>query len=158
MTFPTINAKNLENEPVEIPENLHGIYNLLIVAFKRWHQQLVDTWVPHLTRLKASCEDFDFYELPTLGRIYSLSRFFIDGGMRMGIPSKPTRKHTVTLYLNKQRFKKQLQIPDETTIHLFLVLRDGSIPWHVTGEYSKTNFDDLLDVLTNMKNSIKVHE
>ncbi|MBD3186841.1 hypothetical protein GF325_08455 [Candidatus Bathyarchaeota archaeon] len=149
MKFPEIEAKNLENEPVNIPDHLHCALNVLIVAFKRWHQELVDTWIPHLARIKQGKDDFDFYELPTLGKIYSLGRFFIDGGMRTGIPSKQTRKHTITLYLDKDEFKKALHIQDESTIHLFLVKPDGNILWHGAGKYDRKTFEDLMLVMEN---------
>ena len=103
--FPTITAENLNRNEIEIPSQLRGKLNVLVVAFQQWHQNLVDTWIPLLAELAEENQDFDFYELPTIRKMNFVFRGFIDGGMRGGIKSIDTRGRTITLYIDKTPFK-----------------------------------------------------
>jgi hypothetical protein len=73
------------------------------------------------------------YELPTLARRYKLMRPVIDGGMRGGIPDPAVRAATITLYIDKDPFKRALGIPTEDRIQILLVDREGRILWQRSG-------------------------
>jgi hypothetical protein len=133
MKFPQIIAENLNKEEVDVPDGLQGNPKLLIVPFQRWHQGVVDSWVPFLESVIKDYPNFDFYELPTIRRMNFVYRRFLDGGMRAGIPSKETRRRTITLYIDKEPFKEALEIPNEESIHLFLVDSERNIVWRSEG-------------------------
>ncbi|MGY5880258.1 MAG: hypothetical protein RTV31_08405 [Candidatus Thorarchaeota archaeon] len=147
MKFPQIIAENLNKEEVDVPNGLKGSPKLLIVPFQRWHQGVVDSWVPFLESVIKEHPNFDFYELPTIRRMNFVYRRFLDGGMRAGIPSKETRRRTITLYIEKEPFKEALEIPTEDTIHLFLVDTDGNITWRNEGAVTEDKAQDLLDAV-----------
>jgi hypothetical protein len=63
----------------------------------------------------------------------AFSRWFIDRGMRSGIPDEKARHRTITLYIDKEPFRKSLKIPDEETIHTVLVDRKGRLYWRSQG-------------------------
>ena len=44
--------------------------------------------------------------------------------MRAGIRDNRIRNRTITAYLDKEQFRKDLDIPDEETIYWFLVQKD----------------------------------
>lgn len=134
MKFPLVHGKNLNNEVLEFPKDFTHQYNVVLVAFQQWHQQLVNTWVQSLSKIENQRSDFKFYEFPTLAKGYKLMRFVIDGGMRAGIPDASTRDRTVTLYVNKDKFKQTLGISSEATIFLFLVSQIGDVLWFEKGE------------------------
>lgn len=135
MKFPNIQGNNLEEKPFKLPSDLEGKYNLVIVPFKRWHQSLVDSWVPFLEKLSENVAMFKFYEVPTLAKGYKVMRFMIDGGMRAGIPRREVRNRTITVYINKGPFKEQLGIKSEETIYLYLLDRSGNILWKGQGGF-----------------------
>ena len=51
MKFPIVKATSLANKPYQLPRDLEGELNLVIVAFKQWQQDWVDTWIPSLQSL-----------------------------------------------------------------------------------------------------------
>lgn len=71
--------------------------------------------------------------------------------MRAGIPSKATRLHTVTLYINKEPFKRALGIDTEDTIYLFLVGRDGTVHWSGTGDFDGDKGKGLKEALERLE-------
>ncbi len=85
---------------------------------------------------KRPSAGFHFYELPTIQRMSSVSQWFINEGMRAGIPNPKTRERTITLYIDKAAFKTALDIQDEQHITLLLVDRQGNVLWRQQGAYS----------------------
>jgi hypothetical protein len=141
--FPQLVAENLNRDRIEIPTQLRGKLNVLIVAFKRWHQTLVDTWIPMLAELANQNPELDYYELPTIRKMNFVYRGFIDGGMRAGIGSRDTRERTITLYIDKKPFKDALDIETEDTIHVFIIDRKGEIFWRNEGAIDEQKFQSL---------------
>ena len=153
MRFPQVSGSNLEEKDYNIPSDLEGDLNLLIIPFKRWQQSMVDSWSEFLTQITKKLDqiNFKFYELPTLAKGYDLMSFLINGGMRAGIPDKSVRERTITLYLNKSKFKKSLNIENENTIYLFLIKRTGKILWNASGKFNRKFAEEMLQIL--LKNS-----
>ena len=88
MKFPNVKATSLTNKVYQLPLDLEGELNLVIVAFKRWQQDWVDTWIPSLQRLSFAHKQMRVYEKPTMSRFNGLYRLMIDNGMRAGIPGR----------------------------------------------------------------------
>ena len=141
--FPNVEGKNLEGEKFNLPKDFKGEANLAIVAFQRWHQDLIDPWMGVAKELTQKHDGFRYYELPTIYRGNPLFRFWLDKGMAAGIPSEEARKATITLYLDKPEFRESLGIPNEETIHLFLVKADGSVSWQTKGELTDEKAEEL---------------
>jgi hypothetical protein len=131
--FPTVQGDNLLRETVSLPGDLEGEFNLLLVAFQRWQQQLVDTWMPLARQLEAVHPEIHTYELPTIQRMNALRRTFINEGMRAGIPDPAARERTITLYLDKAAFREALELPHENTIYALLIDRHGEVLWRAEG-------------------------
>lgn len=145
--FPTVSGYNLERKEYQFPPDFLGRYNLVIIAFLREQQEVVNTWLPHAGQLEGQYPGFYYYELPTIRNMSLLSRTMLNEGMRAGIPDPLSRQRTVTLYLDKQAFKSALGITTEQQIHLFLVDRQGEILWRTTGEYTDKKLNDLIHVI-----------
>lgn len=147
ITFPKLEARNLEARRFTLPGDFEGTYNVAIVAFRRWHQALVDTWSAPLRRLREAYPELRAYELPMLSSPYVFARFFIDGGMAAAIPDREVRAATLTVYTDVQQVARALQIPNSDTIHLFLVDRDGRIYWRGQGEYDEWQYKEIEQAL-----------
>ncbi|MHA2601569.1 MAG: hypothetical protein AM324_005490 [Candidatus Thorarchaeota archaeon SMTZ1-83] len=153
MQFPRVSGSNLLGDKVQLPDQLDADFNVLVVAFQRWHQSLVDSWVPFLESLVEKNSDLDYYELPTIRRMNWLYRTMLDNGMRAGIPSRETRRRTITLYIDKEPFKKQLAIPDENNVHLFLVTSEGEVLWNALGGFDEEKGKSLSEALGRARGS-----
>ena len=98
VSFPKLSARNLEGLDVTIPDTFEGDRNIVLVAFDRHHQELVDSWIPWLEEHAAADPGLRFYELPTIGRIWAPVRNFIDGGMAAAIREPVVLRRTLTVY------------------------------------------------------------
>jgi len=94
---------------------------------------------------------FQYYELPTIDRLNPLFRWFIDNGMRRGIPDSSARSRTITLYLDKPSFRKALSLPDEKRIYAILVDRSGRVLWRTEGDFDEAKAASLQRALARAK-------
>lgn len=147
LAFPVLSARDLEGRDVTVPDAFEGDRNVVLVAFQRHHQALVDSWVPWLEQQAASDAGLRFYELPTIGRLWAPMRPFIDGGMAAAIREPVILRRTLTIYGDVNRIARPLGIADRSTIAVFLVEQGGSVRWHGTGAFDAalaTEFEQAL--------------
>ncbi len=150
MVFPEVKGSNLLRRKITLPYELQGDFNILFVPFQQWHQRLVDGWVPVARQIEASFSGFRFYEIPVIQEMNILSQTFINEGMRAGIPNPTTREKTITLYLDKVAFRRALDIPDEETISVMVLDRQGNILWRTEGAYSPEKGAALLNAVQEL--------
>ena len=117
------------------PDDFTGQVNLVFIPFKRWHQDDVDGWVPFVGIMSQEYPTMRFYEFPTLPDSNLVYRTFINEGMRAGIPNKETRARTITLYLDKAKFRQALDIPNENSMWIYLFDKLGNVLWKIEGKY-----------------------
>ena len=151
MQFPVHTFSNLAKQKKKIPDELAGDYQLMIVAFQRNHQQLVDTWFAAGDALELAYnkpgKQFQYYEIPTIYKMGFIRRALLNTGMRTGVKAQAARERTFTIYIDKAPFTKTLQIPDETDIHLFLLNDTGKVIWRCQGKHSAENEKSLTQFL-----------
>ena len=122
-----LSGRSLDGRSYGLPGDLTKPYNLLVVAFRREQQALVDRWLPWLIELEQRRGDVAVYELPVLSSVYGPVRWFIDGGMTRGIPDPAARARTVTVYTDVQKVLENLGLAGTGTIAVLVVERSGRI-------------------------------
>jgi len=147
MRFPQVTGSNLLRRKVTLPNDLQGELNILFIAFYQWHQALVDSWVPMARQLEQSHPGVQFYEIPVIHKMNFLSQTFINEGMRAGIPNQTTRQKTITLYIDKNALRRALEIPNEDTIWVLVLDRQGNVLWRTEGAYSQEKGEVLLNTI-----------
>jgi hypothetical protein len=145
--FPALESETLEKRAVQLPADFQGERNLLLIAFEREQQKDIDTWLTQMKRYEDIDKGCRYYEIPMIEKMNRFMRWFINTGMRHGIPEKKARERTITLYIDKEPFKKSLQIPDEQKIYALVVDRSGNVLWRATGPYDDANGKSLQQFL-----------
>ena len=133
ISFPRLETRDLDGREVTLPAGLPGEWNVVIVAFRRQQQELVDSWVPWLEERAATIPGLRFVELPAIGLQWQPARPVIDGGMAAAILDQQTRRRTLTVYTDLRRVTGPLGIGDRGTIWLLLVDRAGQVRWRGSG-------------------------
>ncbi len=150
MKFPAVTGTNLAGRKFALPADFEGKVNLVMIAFQRFQQSMVDSWLPTAKRLAETIPHLHYYELPTIRRGHPLFRWWLDNVMQAGIPNKELRQITITLYLDKEAFRKSLEIPHEKTIQVMLVNPQGEVLWRTEGAYTPEKEWSLNQVLNNL--------
>ena len=118
--FPTIFGKNLNKQKKSIPDDYIEKNLVVIVAFQRWHQELVDTMIDNLEKQNIQ-DTHHIIELPVVSQLSLLRRMRLDAIMRAGIRDYTIRERTITIYTDKEEFKQKLGIGSEEEIHWFII-------------------------------------
>jgi hypothetical protein len=142
-----VTGSNLHRKRIHLPQGFLGERNLVFVAFQQWQQSQVDAWIPFAQQLEANHPDTRYYELPTIRPLNILARTFINEGMRAGIPDPLARERTITLYVDKESFRRALELPDEDDILVLLLDREGIILWRTDGTFTPDKGEDLVAAL-----------
>lgn len=145
MRLPKVEGSNLARKKMVFPDDFAGDVNLVFIAFLRWHQDLIDEWVPFVARLAEEIPKLHYYEFPTLPRKGLFYRTFLNEGMRAGIPDPATRARTITLYLDKTAFRSALDIEGEQQMWLYLFDRSGAVLWRTEGKFTEEKAAALRD-------------
>ena len=148
-TFPRLSARDLTGNNLSLPADLPGELTVVVLAFQRDQQALVDSWVPWLGDLAAEEPRLRFVELPTIGRHWAPARPMIDGGMASAIRDEATRLRTLTVYADVRRVTNALEIEDRDTIWLFLVDRAGAVRWRGSGGFDSVSAASLAAALAD---------
>jgi hypothetical protein len=143
VAFPRLAARNLQGDDVTLPDAFAGERNVVLVAFQRNHQALVDSWVPWLEEHAAADPGLRFYEVPTIGRMWAPVRNLIDGGMAAAIRQPVVLQRTLTVYGNLERVTTPLGIANRSTISVFLVDGAGIVRWQGAGGFDVDVADGL---------------
>jgi hypothetical protein len=132
-SVPPIVTTDLNKTPIVWPRDFMAERTVLIVAFTGNQQGAIDRWVAGLG-LKAPGA-VPWYEVPMINDPGSLGRWFINRGMRGGIPDSTDRAHVVTVYGDKREMMQRMGLPDQG-VHVLVVDREGRIVLRESGEFS----------------------
>ena len=136
MRFPTVTGSNLQRKRLSLPKDFDGELNIILIAFERWQQDTVDTWLPIAEKLEQRYDGVRYFELPVIQQMNFIAKTFINEGMRAGIPNTKARERTITLYLDKPAFRQALDLSHERDIHILLVDQEGNVIWRGEGAFT----------------------
>ena len=121
----------------------------LAIGFTYKSRFAVEEWVKHFRA------DFDkepratFFEVPIIGGMAKMGKWFIDSGMRRGTP-KSDHENVITVYGGTDAWKKQLNVGDETYAYLVLLDAKGNVAWQHAGKYDTTQYELMANKLKSL--------
>lgn len=145
-SFPTVRGINLHGETVAIPAELQGERRIVIVAFEQRQQTDVDTWINALTEVLQANPKLSLYELPVIYEGSAAFRFWVNNGMRSGIPDSAARSRTITVYTDREAFYAALNVK-QSSITTFVINKSGAIEWRADGPATEESLGSLRAVL-----------
>ena len=135
--FPRLEAEFLTGRKAVLPDAAAGKTALVMMGFTYDSRFDVEKWAEHLRRDFAANDAFTFYEVPVIGGMGRLAKWFIDSGMRKGTP-KELHENVITVYGGVDRWKKAMGFSKtlEDAAYLALLGPDGRVRWLHTGGFS----------------------
>lgn len=153
--FPAVRGRSLLGVEMALPGEFPADRTLAVVAFRRWHQTLVDRWIaravaagiPPTIRGAIGPMAVAVVEVPVLATGWRPARRFVDGGMTAGIGDPDVLARTITVYTSVGAFQRSLAIPGSDDVHALVVTRAGRILARGRGGPSDASWDAIVSVL-----------
>jgi len=145
--FPSITSYSLDKAKVNLPADLARQANLLLISFEPEQQKEVNTWMTLAQALQHTNFNFRWYRLPVEEHENSVFRWWENSSMRSEETDPETWPWIIPLYVNKDEFRKALQIPNEREIVALLVDKQGHVLWRASGALTPINRASLTSAL-----------
>jgi carbon monoxide dehydrogenase subunit G len=144
-----LSGRALDGREHDLPGDLAKPHNVLVIAFRREQQRVVDQWLPWLIDLEQRRPDVAVYEVPVLSSAYGPARWFIDGGMTRGIPDAAARARTITVYTDVRKVVDDLGLAGTDAIAVLVVEPSGRIRASETGGFEEEKAQRLAAALAS---------
>lgn len=149
-SLPEITGIDLLGDERRIPQDLRGDYHLVTFAFEQEQQKQVDTWIGAFPNIAQGRSWLHYYEVPLIYRMNAVERFWVNNGMRSGIPGEEARERTITVFTDREKFLELMDMKT-SSIYTLLIDRQGRILWRVDGPAAAEKLDALDQVLSDLE-------
>jgi len=148
--FPEIHGHSLAGQQVTIPDAASGRIALILVAFERQAQGMLDSWNEPFVQKFGGNEGYVTYELPIIDAFLPrMLSFSIDAGMRSGIP-KEKHPYVVTYYGDSTELRQALDIRDRSLGYAYLLDRRGAIRWAGKGYATDAGVEEMIGIAEDL--------
>lgn len=143
--MPVLKGSDLAGKAVTLPDAVKGKVALLAFGFTYDSRHPVEAWVKEFRKAYSDESKVTFFEIPMIGGMGRLGKWFIDAGMRKGTP-KADHDHVMTIYGGTGPWKERLGVADENAAYLLLLDREGRVAWAYGGPYSEPRLQELRNI------------
>ena len=132
--LPELKGEFPTGREATLPRAAAGRVALLLMGFSYDSRFAVEAWTKRFREEFGANPQVTFYEVPVIGGMARMGKWFIDGGMRRVTP-KADHEHVITVYGGTGAWKQQLGVTDEKHAYLILLDQQGKIAWLHAGMF-----------------------
>jgi hypothetical protein len=149
--LPTLEGQLLTGRDAALPQAASGKVALVAIGFTYQSRVPVEAWADWYRRTIGSRADVALFEVPMIGGVARLGRWFIDRGMRSGTPVD-LHDQVLTVYGGTDVWKRRLSHSPEhkDDAYLIVVDREGVVRWLHHGAFDQSRSDELDALLTSL--------
>ncbi len=143
--MPDLRGEYLSGRDARLPEDANGRVTLVMMGFTYASRKPVEAWAGRVRPAFAALDRATFYEVPVIGGMARMGKWFIDSGMRRGTP-KALHENVITVWGQTDAWKARLGVTNATDEQAWLVLldREGRVRWLYAGGLSDEAFTALM--------------
>ncbi|HEY0733455.1 MAG TPA: hypothetical protein VGD69_00990 [Herpetosiphonaceae bacterium] len=141
--FPQVQGCDLNDHEIVLPRDVDEDCVLVVISYKRWHQDFIDTWTSHLDQLTDQCQRLRIYYLSMFKPKRHFMQVIIAGYMKRFYTSKADQAAHILVYTDIDAFNRSLELPTTDTIYLLLIDRSGQVLWSGQNIFDQPQFDAL---------------
>jgi len=130
--MPVLKGEFLTGRPAVLPDAASGRVALLALGFTYDSRFAVEAWVGRFRKDFGDKPGVTFYEIPMIGGMARLGKWFIDSGMRNGTPRKD-HENVITVYGGTDPWKQRLGFQSPNGAYLILLDQHGTVRWLQSG-------------------------
>ena len=140
--MPALKGGFLTGRQAALPDDASGRVALLAFGFTYNSRFAVEAWVGRFRKDFGDKPKVTFYEIPMIGGMARLGKWFIDSGMRKGTP-KSDHENVVTVYGGTDLWKQRLGYRSPDAAYLILLDQRGMVRWRYSGEFDEEAYKAL---------------
>ena len=140
--LPALRGEYLTGREAVLPQAAEGRVALLLLGFTYEARFPVEAWAEKFREQFQSDPRVTFYEVPMIGGLARLAKWFIDNGMRRGTPPAD-HEHVITVYRDTDTWKQRVRLGDPTAAYLILLDRKGTVAWSYSGRFEDRAYQAL---------------
>jgi hypothetical protein len=154
--LPALKGQFLTGRDAVLPQATSGTVALVAIGFTYQSRFPVEAWAEWYRTAIGARTDVLFFEVPMIGGLAKLGRWFIDRGMRNGTPPA-LHERVITVYGGTDDWKQRLAFsPDhEDDAYLVVLDRDGVVRWIHHGAFEQARSVELQGMLTLLADASK---
>ena len=141
--MPTLKGEFLTGRQATLPDAASGRVALLALGFTYNSRFAVEAWIGRFRKDFGEKPQVSFYEIPMIGGMARLGKWFIDSGMRKGTP-KADHENVITVYGGTQPWKQRLGFQSSDAAYLILLDQRGIVRWGHSGMFDEEAYKKLL--------------
>ena len=140
--LPVLKGQFLTGREAVLPDAAGGRVALLALGFTYESRYAVEDWIRHFRQDFGENREVTFYEVPMIGGLARMGKWFIDSGMRKGTP-KADRENVITVYGGVDAWKQRVGFSDPNAAYLILIDKNGVIRWRHGGAFEEAPYQAL---------------
>lgn len=149
--FPSLRGEYLTGRKANLPGDAAGRAAVILMGFTYASRKPVEAWADRLKPALAAMDGATFYEVPVIGGMARMGKWFIDSGMRRGTP-RALHENVITVWGATRRWKQLAGVTDDRDklAYVTLIDREGLIRWRYTGVFDEAAFEVLTTELRGL--------
>lgn len=141
-SLPPLKGEFLTGRQAQLPDAASGRIALVALGFTYNSRFPVEAWIGHFRKDFGSNPQVTFYEIPMIGGMARLGKWFIDSGMRKGTP-RSDQENVITVYGETDSWKQRMGYASPDAAYLVLLDKRGVVRWHHSGAFDEEAYKDL---------------
>jgi hypothetical protein len=141
-SLPPLRGEFLTGRQAQLPDAASGRVALLALGFTYNSRFPVEAWIGRFRKDFGGNPHVTFYEVPMIGGMARLGKWFIDSGMRKGTPMAD-RENVITVYSGTDSWKQRVGFESPDAAYLVLLDKHGVVRWRNSGPFDEIVYRDL---------------
>ena len=137
--LPPLRGEFLNGRTAVLPEAASGRVAFLMLGFSYDSRFPVEAWAKRFQQEFAGKPGLSTFEIPMIGGMARMGKWFIDSGMRRGTPKEDHEK-VITVYGGTDSWKRRLGVRDPKAAYLLLLDQSGKVVWRYAGSFDEAAY------------------
>jgi len=149
--MPDLTGQTLTGRTTSLPQASAGKVTLVLMGFTYKSRVAVEAWADWYRATTDPTAAVTFFEVPMIGGMATLGRWFINRGMRSGTPVE-LHDQVITVYGGTGDWKQRLGYSARHEDDAYLIVFDGQgvLRWLHHGEFDQSRADELKGLLASL--------
>jgi len=141
-TLSPLRGEFLTGRQAQLPDAASGRVALMALGFTYNSRSSVEAWAGRFRKDFGDNPQATFYEIPMIGGMARLGKWFIDSGMRKGTP-KCDQENVITVYGDTDSWKQRVDYQSPDAAYLVLLDKHGVVRWCHSGAFDEKAYREL---------------